>query len=118
MCDHRVYHFGRDTVLFEDPAGAGFLPDGTYGAALARSILRKILVSPIVVTPMVEPTAPIDWAKLCAGESVPMPTMVTSWRFRGVSRFDSIISGGLAKGEVTVNANEMWHSPDALACIG
>src|SRR5439155_22379579 len=43
---------------------------------------------------------------------------VTSWRFRGVSRFDSIISGGLAKGEVTVNANEMWHSPDALACIG
>ena len=47
-----------------------------------------------------------------------MPTMVTSWRFRGVSRFDSISSGGLSKGEVTVNANDYWQTPGALACIG
>jgi len=42
------------------------LLEGTYGAALARSILRKVLVSPIVVTPHVgriEAPASCDWSR-------------------------------------------------------
>jgi hypothetical protein len=66
------------------------LPDGTYGAALARSILRKILVSPIVVTPEREPSAPIDFQKWCASGERPDVTWTTHWSFRGISRFDSV----------------------------
>lgn len=44
-------------------------------------------------------------------------TPVASWRFRGISRFDAVISGGLAKAEVTVSAFD-WNSPAFLACIG
>jgi len=91
------------------------LADGTYGAALARSILRKVLVSPVVVTPMVgsiEFPASCDWSKV---KVIVGPAF---WRFRGVSRFDSIISGGLSRGEVTVDANALWHTSDALACMG
>jgi hypothetical protein len=94
------------------------LPDGTYGAAMARSILRKILVSPIVVTPVVAPSAPVDFEAMCAGREVPPITWVSSWRFRGYSRFDSVIRGGLAKGEVSVEASAFWSSPDVLACMG
>ena len=92
------------------------LPDGNYGAALARSILRKILVSPIVVRPVVAPSAPIDLQALCAGEAPHDIKFVTSWTFRGLSRFDALISGGLAKGDVTVDVP--WDSPDLLRCIG
>ena len=35
-----------------------------------------------------------------------------------MSRFDSIISGGLSRTEVTVDANALWHTSDALACMG
>jgi len=85
--------------------------EGTYGVALGGSILRKVLVSPIVVTPHVgriEAPASCDWSQVTAGPEF--------WTFRGVSRFDSVISGGLAKGEVTVEP--AWDSPDLLACIG
>jgi hypothetical protein len=94
------------------------LPDGTYGAALARSILRKILVSPIVVTPEREPSAPIDFQKWCASGERPDVTWTTHWSFRGISRFDSVIQGGLAKGDVTVEASTFWSAPNVLACMG
>jgi hypothetical protein len=77
------------------------LPESTYGAALARSILRKIRVSPIVVPPVRED---VELRALCQGEPAPIPAVI-SWRFRGVSRFDHAISGGPAKGEVRVDAN-------------
>jgi hypothetical protein len=98
------------------------LPDGTFGPALARSILRKILVSPIVVTPTIEPVAPVAWSKLSAdAEGVSTghatATWVTSWHFRGISRFDNVIQGGLSKGEVTVEA-PAWDSPSFRDCIG
>ena len=44
-------------------------------------------------------------AAACKGEPVMTDTPVISWRFRGTSRFDHVISGGLAKGEVAVDAN-------------
>ena len=87
------------------------LPDGTYGAPLARSVLRKVLLGPIVVTPVLA-DASSDLQKLCGGE----PVTLVGWKFRGVSRFDAVISGGLAKGEVAVNAP--WGSPDLLRCMG
>ena len=48
---------------------------------LARQVLRKVLVSPIKVTPRA-----VDGA--------------ASWRFIGVSRYDGVLAGGLTKGEV------------------
>jgi hypothetical protein len=61
------------------------LPDGTYGAALARSILRKVLVSPIVVMPHVgriEAPASCDWSQVTAGPAF--------WTFQGVSRASTV----------------------------
>jgi site-specific DNA recombinase len=48
---------------------------------LARQVLRKVLVSPIKVTPRAVDGAP-------------------AWRFIGVSRYDGVLAGGLTKGEV------------------
>jgi hypothetical protein len=48
---------------------------------LARQVLRKVLASPIKVTPRAVDGAP-------------------SWRFIGVSRYDGVLAGGLTKGEV------------------
>jgi hypothetical protein len=48
---------------------------------LARQVLRKVLASPIKVTPRA-----VDGA--------------ASWRFIGVSRYDGVLAGGLTKGEI------------------
>jgi len=79
-------------------------------------------VSPIVVTPVLRLLSEPDPRVLCEAVTtrdwsrVPAMVTVAAWTFRGVSRFDSIISGGLAKGEVTVEP--AWNRPDLLACIG
>jgi hypothetical protein len=48
---------------------------------LARRVLRKVLASPIKVTPRAVDGPP-------------------AWRFIGVSRYDGVLAGGLTKGEV------------------
>ncbi len=106
------------------------LPDGAYGATLARSILRKILVGPIKVWPVYSAPA-ADLVDLCAArpatatpfdvaavESAWKNARAESWRFRGTSRFDSVISGGMGRGSVDVDENVLWNSPAALRCMG
>jgi DNA invertase Pin-like site-specific DNA recombinase len=93
------------------------LPEGTYGAVLARSILRKILVSPIVVVPVTEPVDLKAWARATCGAGEPAPiTWVTRWQFKGVSSFDAVFSGGLSKAQIYVDIP--WDSPDVLRCMG
>jgi len=105
------------------------LPDGAYGATLARSILRKILVGPIKVWPVYSAPA-ADLVDLCAArpatatpdvaavESAWKNARAESWRFRGISRFDSVISGGMGRGSVDVDDNALWNGPAALRCMG
>jgi hypothetical protein len=106
------------------------LPDGTYGAALARSILRKILVGPIKVWPVY--SAPeADLRAMCeamptTGNGAAAAAVVDawknaraeSWRFRGMSRFDSVISEGMGRGSIAVDENVLWNSPAPCAAWG
>ena len=104
------------------------LPDGTYGAALARSIFRKILVGPIKVWPVYsEPEAdlratceasPTTGNGAAAAADAWKNARAESWRFWGISRFDSVISGGMGRGSIAVDENELWNSPAALRCMG
>jgi hypothetical protein len=84
-------------------ASAAPLPEGTYGSELGRSILRKVLSGPIVVTPEYEDDDAL--LRACAGDGAAEVPVVKSWHFRGTSRFDYCISGGLSKGEVVVEPN-------------
>ena len=103
-------------MLFADAAARVAVPVTT---SEPLSEIAPLAVSDSVAA-VLAPATSVDYQKLCAGEAVPVPVpqMVTSWCFRGVSRFDSIISGGLSRGEVTVDANALWHTSDALACMG
>src|SRR5205814_831903 len=79
------------------------LLEGTYGAAMARQVLRKVLVGPIVVTPVRRPSRPIDLYELHVGliKGTPAPDIswTSHWTFKGFSRFDTALRGGLTKGE-------------------
>ena len=44
---------------------------------------------------------------------------ITAWSFKGFSRFDTALRGGLTKGEVSVSApSSFWSDPGTLACMG
>src|SRR5262249_49496584 len=57
-------------------AKSAALPNGRFGPALGRTVLRKVLYGPIVMTPL-----PDDER--------------TFWDFQGVSRDDAVLVGGL-----------------------
>lgn len=61
------------------------LPKGTYGAVLARSVLRKILLGPILVTPHTVPVSTEELARACMTGTPVVPSPITLWTFVGVT---------------------------------
>jgi hypothetical protein len=51
---------------------------------------------------------------------MPENSIVTSWSFKGFSRFDLVLRGGLTKGgDIEVKApSSFWSDPGTLACMG